>query len=266
VGRLDETTAIVTGAARGIGRAIAEGLAREGARVVAADRDASGAAEAARAISEAGGTALARGVDVSARVEVEELVEEAAASFGTARALVCCAGIIAVEECQGPLELTDEEWEGVLAVNLRGTFLCVQAVARRLVAERLTGSIVTVSSMGATRPSAGAPAYHASKGGVDALTRSLAVNLAPNGIRVNGLAPGYILTDMTREGLDDPATWRAIHSRIPLGRMGDPDDLVGAAVFLASDESAYMTGQVLFVDGGALVLGWTPAHIREPGV
>ncbi len=260
--RLEGKTAIVTGAARGIGRAIAEAMADEAARVVVVDRNAEDAERVAGTIAAAGGAALALRADVALRDEVEEVVARAGDAFGPPDVLVTGAGIVSLHALQGLLELTDDEWDGVLDVNLRGTFLCVQAVARGLVAAGRPGSIVTVSSVGATRPTDGAPAYHASKGGVEGLTRSLAVNLARHGIRVNSIAPGYIVTDMTREGLADSRTWTAIHSRIPLGRMGSPADLTGAAVFLASDESAYVTGHVLPVDGGALVLGWSPAVIR----
>jgi NAD(P)-dependent dehydrogenase (short-subunit alcohol dehydrogenase family) len=261
VRRLESKTAIVTGAARGIGRAIAEALAREGACLVLADRNHEEAKRVAAAIG-GRGPALALPVDVAVREDVEAMVADTAEAFGPPDVLVTCAGILGVRELQGLLELTDNEWDGVLDVNLRGTFLCAQAFARTVVAQGRSGSIVTVSSIGATRPTDGAPAYHASKGGVEALTRSLAVNLAPHGIRVNAIAPGYIVTDMTRQGLDDIGTWTAIHNRIPLGRMGHATDLAGAAVYLASEEAAYVTGHVLAVDGGALVLGWTPAVMR----
>jgi len=257
-GRLDGKVAVVTGGARGIGRAIAEGMAREGAVTVIADKVVDEAASA-------GTTSIAEAyqVDVSVRSEVEGLIEAVSASHGAPAVVVCCAGIISVAEPQGALELTDEEWDGIINVNLRGTFLCAQAVARRLVAERRPGSIITVSSIGASRPTLGAPAYHASKGGVVGLTRSLAVNLAPHRIRVNCLAPGYILSDMTRESLDDAETEKLVLDRIPLGRLGKPEDLAPAAIYFASDESAYVTGQVHFVDGGAVVLGWTPAAPAE---
>jgi 3-oxoacyl-[acyl-carrier protein] reductase len=253
VSRLEGKVAIVTGGARGIGRAIAEAMAREGACTMIADKVLD-EPTSARATA----VAQAYQVDVSIRSEVEGLVEAVAARHGTPSVVVCCAGIISVAEPQGVLELTDEEWDGVMNVNLRGTFLCAQVVARRLVSERRPGSIITVSSIGASRPAFGAPAYHASKGGVVGLTRALAVNLAPHGIRANCLAPGYILTDMTRDGLDE--TEALVIDRIPLGRMGAPEDLAPAAIYLASDESAYVTGQVHFVDGGAMVLGWTPAE------
>lgn len=206
---------------------------------------------------------MAVAVNVAIRSEVERMVAAAVASFGIPDILVCCAGITNVAPSHGFLELTDEEWDAVLDINLRGAFLCSQVVARRMVAAGVAGSIITVSSIGASRPSIGVPAYHASKGGVVGLTQALAVNLAAHGIRANGLAPGYILTDMTNDVLDDPAMYDVLLSRIPLYRMGRPADLAGAAVFLASDEAAYLTGQFLHVDGGALVHGWKPAPPPE---
>jgi NAD(P)-dependent dehydrogenase (short-subunit alcohol dehydrogenase family) len=147
----------------------------------------------------------------------------------------------------------------VVDVNLRGTFVTSQVVAQRLVAIGEGGSILTVSSIGAQRPMFGAPAYHTTKAGVSGLTRALAVNLAHHGIRVNAIAPGYIATPMMLALLDDERE-ATLLSRVPMHRLGVPDDLVGAAVFLASDESAYVTGHILHVDGGAFVLGWTPAQ------
>lgn len=261
--RLEGKVAIVTGAANGIGKAIAEGMAREGAKVIVADKSIDKAAAVASGIVERGGQARAQIVDVSIRSEVEGLVAVCTAEFGVPSILVCSAGIAFVAEAQDIIGLTDQEWDGVLGVNLTGTFLCAQTVARSLVKSGSSGSIITVSSIGAERPTIGAPAYHASKGGVVGFTRSLAVNLAKHGIRSNAIAPGYIVTEMTRDGLEDPAILSTIENRIPLGSMGSPDDLVGAAIFLASDEASYVTGQVIGVDGGALVLGWTSAQTGE---
>lgn len=267
--RLERKVAIVTGGARGIGRAIALGMAHEGACVVIGDRLPSAAQQTAHGIEGAGGAALAVAVDVAVRAEVEALAATTVARFGTPDILVTCAGITHTSDAPGFLDLTDVEWAAVLDVNLRGTFLCAQVVARQMVADGRPGSIITVSSIGASRPTVGYPAYQASKGGVEGLTRALAVNLAPYGIRANGLAPGYILTDMTRDALE-PEIHATIANRIPLRHMGDPADLVGAAVYLASDEARYTTGQILCIDGGAVVLGWTPApplarHV-EPSV
>jgi NAD(P)-dependent dehydrogenase (short-subunit alcohol dehydrogenase family) len=188
------------------------------------------------------------------------MVGAAADAFGTPSVLVCAAGITTAGGDTTFLELSDQEWGRVFDVNLGGTFLCSQVVARRMVASGIGGSIITFSSIGAQRPMFGVPAYHTSKAAVSGLTRALAVNLAHHGIRANALAPGYILTDMMRSVLGDEERYRALVSRVPEGRLGQPDDVVGSAIFLASDESAYVTGHVMHVDGGAFVLGWTPAQ------
>jgi NAD(P)-dependent dehydrogenase (short-subunit alcohol dehydrogenase family) len=260
VNRLDGKVAIVTGGARGIGRAVAVALASEGASVVIADVSGDGAGDAAASIRALGHRAIGVAADISERAEVEALVTAAEGAFGTPTVLVCAAGITTNGGETAFLELTDEEWGRVFDVNLGGTFLCSQVVARRMVAARLGGSIITFSSIGAQRPMYGVPAYHTSKAAVSGLTRALAVNLAHYGIRANALAPGYILTDMMQSVLGDDERQRALVSRVPEGRLGQPDDVVGAAVFLASDESVYITGHVMHVDGGAYVLGWTPAQ------
>jgi NAD(P)-dependent dehydrogenase (short-subunit alcohol dehydrogenase family) len=254
--RLAGKVAFVTGAAHGIGRAIAIGLARAGAKVVVADRDGEAASAVADLIASEGGVSSSAAFDVVDRDHVERHVAEAAPDI-----VVCSAGINHRPETSGILELTDAEWNRILDVNLRGTFLCIQAAAAGLVSSNRRGSIITVASIAVVAPTVGPPAYHASKGGVVALTRSAAVSLAPYGIRVNSLAPGYVLTAMTVQGLDSPETWTAVHRRIPLGRMGEPDDFVGGAVYLASDESSFVTGQVLTIDGGTTAQGWTPAEI-----
>jgi 3-oxoacyl-[acyl-carrier protein] reductase len=258
--RLEGKVAIVTGGARGIGRAIAEAMANEGASLVIGDLSGEGADDAAAAIRSTGGAAIGVAVDVSVRDEVEALVSTAEGAFGTPTVLVCSAGITTNGGVTTFLELSDDEWGRVFDVNLRGTFLCSQVAARRMVAAGTGGSIITLTSIGASRPMFGVPAYHTSKAAVSGLTRAMAVNLAHQGIRANALAPGYILTDMMRSVLGDAERYEALVSRVPSSRLGEPDDLVGAAVFLASDESAYITGHVLNVDGGAYVLGWTPAQ------
>jgi NAD(P)-dependent dehydrogenase (short-subunit alcohol dehydrogenase family) len=258
--RLDGKVAIVTGGARGIGRTLAEAMAREGASLVIADIAADTAEATAAAINAAGGAAISVALDVSVRAEVDALMDATEAAFGPPSVLVCSAGITTGGGDTGFLEISDEEWDRVFAVNLRGTFLCGQTAARRMVASGTRGSIITLTSIGAERPMFGVPAYHTSKAAVSGLTRAMAVNLAHHGIRANALAPGYILTDMMRSVLGGDERAAAIVNRVPMGRMGDPDELVGAAVFLASDESAYVTGHILHLDGGAFVLGWTSAQ------
>lgn len=260
VNRLEGKVAIVTGGAGGIGRAVAAGMAAEGASMVIADVSGDGADAVAASIRDAGRAAIGVAVDVSVRTEVETLVGAAEDAFGTPTVLVCAAGITTAGGDTTLLELSDGEWSRVFGVNVGGTFLCSQVAARRMVAAGTGGSIITFSSIGAQRPMFGVPAYHTSKAAVSGLTRALAVNLAHHGIRANALAPGYILTDMMRSVLGDEERYRALVSRVPDGRLGRPDDIVGSAIFLASDESAYVTGHVMHVDGGAFVLGWTPAQ------
>jgi glucose 1-dehydrogenase len=258
--RLAGKVAIVTGGGRGIGRTLAEAMAREGASLVIADISADLAEAAAAGINGAGGAAIAVALDVSVRSEVDALMHATESAFGTPSVLICSAGITTAGGEMGFLEISDEEWDRVFAVNLRGTFLCSQTAARRMVASATRGSIITLTSIGAERPMFGVPAYHTSKAAVSGLTRAMAVNLAHYGIRANALAPGYILTDLMRSHLGDDERTAAIVNRVPMGRMGEPDELVGAAIFLASDESVYVTGHVLHLDGGANVLGWTSAQ------
>lgn len=258
--RLTGKVAVVTGGASGIGRAVAEAMAAEGAKVAIGDRSGAGAAEAAAAIEAAGGSAIGMAADVTVRDDVEALAGAAQDGFGTPSVVFCSAGIIGAGGSSDFLELTDAEWSRVLEVNLGGTFVTSQVCARLMVAAGIGGSIVTVSSIGVERPAGGATAYHASKGGVVGLTRALAVNLAPHRIRVNAIAPGHILTGMTQDVVEDSAVEEAVVSRVPAHRMGVPEDLAGVAVLLASDAADYVTGQTIHVDGGALVLGWTPSE------
>jgi glucose 1-dehydrogenase len=267
--RLDGKVAIVTGGGGGIGRAVCEAMAAEGASVVVADVSSTAAEEVAGAIRELGGAAIACAADVSERIDVEALVAAAESTFAVPSIVFHSAGITGTGGPTGLLELGDSDWDRIVDVNLRGTFLVSQAVARRLVACGQGGSIITVSSIGAQRPMFGSPAYHTTKAGVSGLTRALAVNLAHHGIRANGLAPGYIATPMMR-GVMSEDQESTLLSRVPMARLGVPADLTGAAVFLASDESSYITGQILGIDGGAAVLGWTPAQssaavVVDPG-
>jgi 3-oxoacyl-[acyl-carrier protein] reductase len=248
VSRLSGKHAIVTGAGSGIGRAVALGFAREGAGVVVGDVDPARTREVAEAIEQAGGVALAVQVDVSDRASVEALVGAAVARFERIDILFNNAGV----SSRTPfLEMTEAEWDRVLDTNLKGQFLVGQAVARHM-AERGGGSIINTSSQlaeGAANPRSAH--YLASKGGSRMLTRGMAADLAPHQIRVNALAPGVTVTNLTRQRLADDAEWRRIAlERIPLGRFGEPDDLVGACIFMASDESRYMTGATLVIDGG----------------
>ena len=241
-------TAVVTGAGRGIGRAIAEALAGFGAAVVLSGRTPATLEELAEKL---GPDALVHPADVSQEADVLALRDAALARFGAIDVLVNNAGINPVWRSIEKTSLSD--WQAIIDVNLTGTFLCCKYVGA-VMAERGSGSIINISSVaghvGLTRS---AP-YCASKGGVEMLTKSLALDWAKRGVRVNCLAPGYVDTDLTSGLLHHETLSKPFLEHTPLGRFGETKDVIGAAVFLASDASAYMTGQSLVVDGG-----WT-AH------
>lgn len=256
-GRLDGKTALVTGAGRGIGRALAVGLAAEGAVVHVNDL-----ADPADVLAELPESrrGLSLPYDVADPAQITEL-------FGRIErldVLVNCAGVTARIDVDEPSE---EVWDRVIDTNLKGTFFC-SAAAARLMRVAGGGSIVNVSSVLATRGLRGHSAYAASKGGINALTIQLAVELAPHRIRVNAFAPGA--TNVERNLADDPSYLEHWSPVIPLGRVAEPGDMVGPAVFLASDESAHVTGQLLYVDGGWTAAGSFPESYlgdagRRPG-
>jgi 3-oxoacyl-[acyl-carrier protein] reductase len=235
--------AIVTGASRGIGRAIARGLAAQGATVVAAAR-AEHAREVVDQIAAAGGQAHAASVDVTDRESVERLVAGTLERSGRVDILVNNAGIA---RDQLLLRLKPEDWDAVLATNLTALFTCAQAVIKPMIKQR-AGRIISISSVVGQSGNAGQANYAASKAGIIGFSKALALEVASRGITVNVVAPGLIDTDMTR-ALTGGAheTWA---SKIPLGRLGTPEDIAGAVCFLASDAASYITGQVLAVNGG----------------
>jgi 3-oxoacyl-[acyl-carrier protein] reductase len=248
--RLEGKVAIVTGAAAGIGRAVAERFGREGAAVVVADVDETGARAVATDIEDAGGRALAVGCDVSDEAAVDRLFAACAEAFGPLDAIVTNAALTATE--RHFLEADRAWWDAIVAVNLTGTFHCALRAAR-VMAPRRRGAIITVSSGAAQRAHRGNAAYDATKGGIDAFTRALALDLGPYGIRVNGIVPGSI----DSKGM--PADLKAERGQtIPLGRVGEPSDLAAAALFLASDDASYVSGHMLLVDGGLLAQQRSP--------
>jgi len=239
--------ALVTGGARSIGRAIALGLAREGADVaIVYVNHPEAAQQAVREIESLGRRALAVKADVARRVEVQAMVDKVEKDLGPIEILVCNAG---VQKRVYFLELAEEDWDWILGTNLKGPYLVGQAVAARM-KERGRGKIINVSSEAAGFPAQRMTAYCVSKAGVAMLTKCMALELAQYGIRVNALAPGLTRTDLNRQDLEDEAFYKMRVARIPLGRVMSPEDLVGAAVFLASPDSDSMTGQTLQVDGG----------------
>jgi glucose 1-dehydrogenase len=236
--------AIITGAGSGMGRATAHRLARDGHAVVVAEIDPQRAADVA---AEIGDEALPFAVDVSEATQVEALLAATLEHFGRLDVMVANAGV----PLGAPfLELDEATWERVLAVNLKGVFLCGQAAAKAMIAGGHPGAIVNVASTYAEVTEGEASAYSASKGGVRMLTKSMALELGSHGIRVNAVGPGWIQTGMNP--LDDPAQLEQLEPTIPLRRIGMPEDVADVIAFLASDDARYVSGQTLFVDGGWL--------------
>jgi NAD(P)-dependent dehydrogenase (short-subunit alcohol dehydrogenase family) len=248
--RVEGTVALIAGAGGGIGGAGAAGLGREGAAVVCADIDAAAAEATAAQIRGANGRAAALGLDVRDRAAVDAAVAAAVREFGRLDVLLDCAG---VSQTATFLDLDPGEWDRIIAINLTGMFHLGQAAARQMVQQGDGGSIINVTSQLAEVARPDRAAYVASKGGGRSLTHAMALELAPHGIRVNAIAPGPTLTGLTRASYADPERRRATIAQIPLGRMGEPDDIVGAILYLASDESRWVTGSTVTVDGGYLV-------------
>jgi NAD(P)-dependent dehydrogenase (short-subunit alcohol dehydrogenase family) len=245
--RFENRTAVVTGGGSGIGKAIAHGLAAEGARVAIVDIDAGRADAVARELGSAGAAIQA---DVSRPEDAARLAAEAARALGSIDILIHSAGVGAE---RGFLETTPEEWRRIIDIDLSGTFYTCQAVAR-VMAGRRYGRIVTLASTAGIRGGTGRTAYGAAKGGVITLTKVMAVELAPLGITANTLAPGAIETELVKK-MHSPET-RVVYRRgIPLDRYGVPEEVAAAALFLASEEARYVTGAVLAVDGGFLAAG-----------
>ena len=242
--------AVVTGGASGIGREVAQALAGRGAAVAIADINRDGAETVAQALASVGARAKAIACDVSRPEQAEAMIAQAADAFGTVDILVHSAGV-GVE--LSVLDTTPEDWRRIIDIDLSGTFYCCQAAARHMV-ERGYGRIVTLASTAGVRGGTGRAAYGAAKGGVIALTKVMAVELAPYGITVNALAPGAIETELVAK-MHSAETRTVYRAGIPLDRYGTPEESAAAALFLASEEARYVTGHVLAVDGGFLEAG-----------
>jgi glucose 1-dehydrogenase len=254
--RLAGHVAVVTGGTSGLGRAIALALARAGAAVAIGDvreQPADGAPPTAEVIRSAGGRAAFLATDVTRRAEVEALVAGAVAEFGALHVMVNNAGVLSAP--RSAVEKTEAEWQQVIAVDLTGVWFGCQAALRQLIRQGQGGRIINISSRLALQGVApGRADYCAAKGGVSSLTRQLAVEAGPHGIAVNAICPGFIVTDATRE-LAGAGKLEEARRRTPYHRLGTPEDVAGCAVFLASAESEFVTGQNLVVDGGASIAG-----------
>jgi NAD(P)-dependent dehydrogenase (short-subunit alcohol dehydrogenase family) len=248
---LSGRTAIVTGSSRGIGRAIAEGLAAHGSNVVISSRKQDACDEVAACInSRGGGRALAIAASISAKAQLENLVQRTESAFGPVDILVCNA---ASNPYYGPMQgISDDQFLKILQNNVISTHWLVQLVAPGMRARR-NGSIIIVSSIGGYRASTVIGAYDISKAADFQLARNLAAEFGADGVRVNCIAPGLIQTDFARALWDDPANLAKSLRGTPMGRIGQPEEIAGAAVFLAADASRYMTGQTVVIDGGATI-------------
>jgi glucose 1-dehydrogenase len=243
---LSGKVALVTGASSGIGAAIAQEFGRQGARVVV---NYVGDPDPAQAIVAQLPEAIAAEADVSQAASVQRLLRHAVERFGGVDVLVNNAGI----ERHAPfLDKTEADWDAVLAVDLKGPFLCTQAVARDMVRRRARGTIINISSVHEDLPFPGYAAYCAAKGGLRMLCRDLALELAPYGINVVNVAPGAIATPINTATLADPEKKLALEREIPLGRIGTPEEVASLVAYLASDAAAYITGTTVFIDGGLM--------------
>jgi NAD(P)-dependent dehydrogenase (short-subunit alcohol dehydrogenase family) len=246
--QLTGKTALVTGGGSGLGRAICCGLSEAGARVVAADISLPNAEQTVSLVKEAGGEAQAEELDVTKKSKVEGVVERTIRKWGAVDILVNCAG----RAIRGTaLDYSERDWDTIIDVNLKGTFLCCQVVGKHM-AERRSGKIINVASIGGFIAYAGSIAYLASKGGVVQLTKGFAVELASFNVQVNAIAPSLFDTPMMANSRSDSESQRYFMERTPIGRRGRPEEIVGAAIFLAAESSSMVTGHTLAVDGGFL--------------
>ncbi len=243
MGRLAGKTAIVTGAARGIGKAIALRYASEGSNLVLCDLNLEGVEATADEARLMGAVAVQTQTDVTSREQLQAMVDGAIAEFGTVEVLVNNAGIFFNAAFD---QMTDEQWDSMMAVNLKSVFVLSQIMIRHWLEREIRGVIVNLASISAAIAFTNSSAYCTSKAAVASMTRCIALEYGPRGIRANSMAPGVINTGMPNA--DQAAEW--VNTRIPVRKLGEPEDVADLALFLASDESRYITGDMIFVDGG----------------
>jgi NAD(P)-dependent dehydrogenase (short-subunit alcohol dehydrogenase family) len=260
--RFSDKVAIITGAAGGIGRACAERFLRDGAKVVIADINGEALSKTASELANPDNVRAVE-TDVSKRADVDRLVAHAAEVFGKLDIMVNNAGIA---RNQGFLDVAEKDFDDVIGVNLKGTFFGVQGAARQMIAQGSGGVIINMSSINALLANPSLATYAMSKGGMNQLTTVAAVALAPHRIRVVGIGPGTILTEMVTQAVfsSDDAR-RMVLSRTPMGRCGEPSEVASVAGFLASDDASYITGQTIYPDGGRLVLNYTVPVASQQG-
>ena len=265
--RLKDKVALVTGAASGIGRATAALFGQEGAKVMCADLDAAGAERTARQIAGGGGEAASTQADVSQAADVERMVRETVERWGRIDILLNNAG---VEWAMPAPQVSEQDWDRVIDVNLKGVFLGCKYAIPEMVKQGGGGSIVNTASIAGLRGNAWLSTYCASKGGVVQLTKALAVEWAEHNVRVNAVCPGVIRTPLAERGVEQAGalfgdtveeSWQRIAEGHPLGRVGEPEEVARAVLFLASDEASFVTGVALPVDGGL----WAGPAPRRPG-
>lgn len=256
--RFEGKVAVITGAAQGIGRASAERLLAEGAKVVLADIDAARLRATAAEIG-APDSVHAVVTDVAKKADLDALIAAAVAKFGRIDIMVNNAGICPVANF---LDFTEEQFDRTLAVNLRGAFFGTQAAGRQMIAQGGGGVIINMSSINSGLANPVVAPYAISKGGMNQVTSTAAVAFAPHGIRVCGIGPGTIATEIIRGAFTERAGMNAILARTPMGRLGEPEEIAGVVAFLVSDDASYITGETIYPDGGRRILNYT-VPVRE---
>ena len=246
--RLKDKVCVITGAAQGIGEACAMRFAREGAKIVISDVQSDNGEAVAKAIRDGGGEAVFVDCDVSKKSDCDDLIAAAVDAFGRVDVHLSNAAVLVAKDF---LDLTEDDWNKTIAVNLTGFFYAGQSAAAQMVKQG-SGTIINMSSINAVVAIPTATPYTVCKGGVLQLTKSMALSLAPHGIRVNAVGPGTIATDMGKIMMSNDAARKRVLSRTPLGRPGEPDEIAAVCVFLASDDASYITGETIYCDGGRL--------------